>query len=589
MAQSKSINAAELDVDLIAENFKTYLKSQEQYKDYNFEGSNLSILVDILAYNTHYNNLYTNFSLNEVFLDSAVKRDSVVSLAKGLGYTPRSASASKAVLSVIVTGVNSEAPDILILPKGTIFLTTNSGKKYSYSTNQPYTALLQNDGYIFTGVEIFEGDVVSNTYITREGTRYVIPNTGCDLSTLKVKVQESTSSSNFDNYKLSTDIVESKSDSLVYYVKEIENGLYEVYFGENVVGKQPINGNVINLEYRVCSGSVPNGAKSFSYNGDSLANGLVSTITTEQSISGKDIETIESIKVNAPNFFSTQNRGVNTLDYKTLISSVITDAEFISVWGGEDASPKQYGKVFFSIKPEGRRSLSQIEKKSLENQIRNKMTVGIVPEFIDPDVIDIVLDSTVYYDPELTNLTPSDLNLAVLSTISEFNQNVVIKNNFNYKHSLLTTAIDSTDKSITNNITKVSIVKRYVPEINVKSNVSISLNNPILSIKSDLFYVRESQDIVYLESVGTNIYLYSINNNIATQVLLAGTINQSLGKINFSGFTVTLVNDPNGEIPLFITPKSNDVISKLNSIASINLALSNVNVVIDDTTNYIFA
>lgn len=586
MAKSQ-INAAELDVNLISENFKKFLTSQDAFKDYNFEGSNLSVLIDILSYNTHYNNLYTNFSLNEVFLDSAVKRDSIVSLAKNLGYTPRSAIAPKAKVKVTVINTSTGLGDILILQRGAIFNSVLGNNTYPYVTNKPYTAVNNNGSYVFDSVDLYQGELLSNRYVYQEGIRFIIPNAGCDLTTLSVKVQESSTNSTFAVYSSVDNIVDSTRNSLTYYVKEIENQLYEIYFGENVIGKQPEVGNIITIEYLSTSGEESNGTRTFSYNGESLANGLVGVITLEESVSGKNIESAESIRVNAPNSYSAQNRGVNTSDYKTIIYNTIPNIDSVSVWGGEDNIPVQYGKVFISIKPFNRDNLTSLEKTSVLSVVKAKGVLGITPEIKDPDIIDIILNTSVYYEPAKTSRTPKELSLLVTQNIAEYNLSIS-KFNENFKYSALSRIIDSTDNSITNSLTQVSLIKRYKPKLNTNILQTINIYNPIDKLYSANFYVQGISNPVYLSSDDEIIGLYTVQENTIIKIRDVGSINRKTGEIIIKNINITSIVNFDEGLELFISVLSNDIISKLNQISVINLVKSSVNIIINNPNDYIF-
>jgi len=589
MTQSKRINAAELDFDRIKESFKEYLKGQDKYSDYNFDGSNISILLDILAYNTHYNNLYDNFAINETNLDSASLRSSVVSIAKRHGYTPRSSIAPKAIVTLTVTNVSTGAPSILTIPKGTPFTTSNEGTTYTFATLKPYSAALEDDGYIFEGVEIYEGDYLTNRFVVADGVRYVIPNSGVDTTTLKVKVQESATSDSFETYSSVENFVSADRDSLVYFLKEVENGLYEVFFGEDIIGKQPSSGNVVTVEYVATNGELANGARNFSYSGDILAGGVTSVSTEELASSGKFPEPIESIKVNAPNSYSAQNRTVTSTDYKTLIYNKIPNIDSISVWGGENNVPVVYGKVFISIKPTGRNRLSDKEKSSITSLLKGKMVVAILIEFVDPELLDIIVETNVYYNPSKTIKTTDEVKMAVLEAIGTYNDENLNKFDGIYRHSTLTGLIDKSEKSVVSNITTIKLSKEFSPVIDQPVKKTISVYNPIEELSSTEFYVAGTEDLVSLKSNDSGeVWLISknINSTEPTYVSKVGTINFDAGIINLEGFTVT--DAPGNDIIIELIPQSYDVVSKLNQIASIDVSRSVVNMIVEDTENYIF-
>lgn len=589
MANTNRISAEELDVNSIATNLKSFLKENPKYSDYNFEGSNLSVLIDLLSYNTHYNNLYTNFSLNEVFLDSAIKRDSVVSLAKNIGYTPRSSIAARAVVTVNVSNVSVSAPEILILPIGSNFTAATDVGAFTFVTRQSYTAGLINGSYTFDDVEIFEGQVLSNRFLVQSGMKFIIPNIGCDTTTLKVKVQENSTSDLVVNYIGLDSIVDASANSLVYYTKEISGGLYEVYFGENVIGNQPAIGSIVTVEYLVTSGSVANGIQKLSFSG-SLANGQVSVITKSAVSSGKDYESIESIKVNAPNSFSAQNRAVSPNDYRTIIKSKLPNIGSISVWGGEDNIPPVYGKSFISIKPVGRDAINSTEKSTVKNLLKGKSVVCIIPEFVDPEILTINVTTNVNVKPELTTNTLSDIQIAVYSTIAKYNSDNLDKFDGIFKHSVISTMIDSSEKSIVSNVTSIELSKDVQFVIGDKVNKKINIFNPIKSFTSSKFYASGFDSLVYMQSVGTEVNLTTVNDSGLILTLgKCGTVDLDTGTITLNNFTVTSLSSSKSNITFNIIPSSPDVLSKLNQIATIDLTQSKINIIVENTNNYVFS
>ena len=347
---NKNITTAELDFDAIKSNIKTFLQGQDAFQDYDFEGAGLSVLMDILAYNTHYNALYTNLAVNESFIDSASKRSSVVSRAKEIGYVPHSATGATATVNIVVSGTTS-SPATLTLPAYSSFSTTIDGKSYTFYTTEAIVTSLASAKYTFTGVNIKEGNPLTFKYTVADGVQYIIPNTDVDLSTLKVRVQDNATSSVFNTFINQEEIINLDSTSQVYFVKEIEGQLYELEFGNDTIGKALANGNVVNLTYMTTNRTAANGAKVFTYTGSTLLGGTVAVTTTTPAVGGADIETIESIRYNAPRAYSSQNRAVTVEDYKSLIFRLYPEADTVNAWGGEDNVPASYGRVYLSIKP----------------------------------------------------------------------------------------------------------------------------------------------------------------------------------------------------------------------------------------------
>lgn len=394
---NKKISTAELDFDQIKTNLKAFMQGQTEFQDYDFEGSAMSVLLDVLAYNTHYNALYTNLAVNESFLDSATKRNSVVSRAKEIGYVPGSAKCSYATVNITVSATTS-TPVALTLPAYSPFTSTIDDVQYTFYTLEDTTAVLSGNTYTFTGVTIKEGVPLSYKYVVTENQKYVLPNKDVDLSTVTVRVQENQTSSSFETFINNEDIVTLTSTDPAFFVKEIENEYYELEFGNGVIGKALSTGNVVNINYFVSNKGAANGARSFVYQGSTLLGGIVSVITTMEATGGVDKEGIDTIRYNAPRAYSAQNRAVTVNDYRSTILSKYDEADSVNVWGGEDNVPPVYGKVFISIKPKSTETLSAGQKDFiLNNIIKPRNVVTITPEFVDPEYIYLAVSTTAYY------------------------------------------------------------------------------------------------------------------------------------------------------------------------------------------------
>ena len=608
--QNNKINVTELDFDLVKANLKEFLKGQDQFTDYDFEGSSLSILLDILAYNTHYNALYTNLAVNESFLDSASKRNSVVSLAKALGYVPDSARGAVATITMVVSNTTS-TPTILNLPKYTQFSTTVDGENYIFYTLEDYSSVLNidNNTYTFSGIQIKEGYPLTFKYEVIPGQRYILPNADIDLSTLTIRVQNSSTSSLFETWTRNENLLELDATSKVFFIKEIENEFYELEFGNNVVGKALQTGNIVNIEYMTCNKELPNGAKSFTFQGASLLGGTVSTpITLIAAEGGTDKESIETVRYNAPRAYSTQNRGVTVNDYKNIILSQYTEAESVSVWGGEDNIPPIYGKVFLSIKPKTTNTLSSTQKDYIKNTIlKARNVVSITPEIVDPEYIDVAVNTTVYYNPKATNKKSSDIKNIVLQTIQNFANTNLDSYDGVLRYSKFSSAIDETDTSIVSNITTIKLHRQVEPKYNVYAQYQIELGNPIYgsgfpeeSVLSSGFFIPEYDYAVYLEDSPLNsdnglMKLFYYDVNLDKQYLTSiGTINYKTGSISLNNLNIIGLDSPAFE--LIIKPQSNDVISIRNQLVRIPDETITINVVVDKistgdaggNSNYIF-
>ena len=595
MAQTnRKISVAELDFDQIKDNLKNYFRGQEDFKDYDFEGSGLSTLLDVLAYNTHYNNLYANLAVNESFLDSATKRASVVSLAKSLGYMPRSVTCARAVVDVRIISPQSN-PTVATLPAYQAFETTINQVNYSFYNLGNHTTVAGANGYIFSGVEIVEGTPLQYKYTVSQGTRYIIPNADVDTNTVRVTVQDSASSGNFETYNNVTNIVSGlSSSSLVYFIKEIEGGLYEIYFGDGILGKQLDSGNVVTIDYFVSGKANANGARLFNYNGTSLLGGSVGISTKTIAYAGAEAEDIDSIKFNAPRMYAAQNRAVTPEDYKTLIYANFPAAASVTVWGGEDNYPAIYGKVYICVRPIDANKLTNLQKNYILNTVlNNKNMVSVTPEIIDPEYINIALNVTAYYDPFKTSKTPGELQAIITNTIFNYDDSDLKRFDGVYRHSKLSRLIDTADRALINNTMTVLIRRKMIVKYNISAQYILNVINPLFNsgqaegaIYSTGFYIKGSELIHYVDDDGLgNIRLYTLDENYQKNIVnySIGTVNYDAGYIEINNLHITALADVDFEISM--KPKSNDVVSALHQVAEIARDHLTVTVIPDKTAS----
>ena len=601
MATNKNITTTELDFDQIKTNIKTFLKGQDAFKDYDFEGAGLSVLVDLLAYNTHYNALYTNLAVNESFLDSANKRSSVVSRAKEIGYIPHTAIAAKAIVNIVVSST-STTPATLILPAYSSFSAAIDGKTYTfYNLESIETTLGADNKYTFTNVAIREGVPLTYKYTVATDTRYIIPNIDVDTSTLTVRVQDNSTSSVYNSYINKEDILILDGTSQVYFLKEIEGQLYELEFGNGTIGKALSNGNVVNLSYMTTSKAAANGARLFTYTGSTLLGGVVSVTTTTPAYGGSDIESIDSIRYNAPRAYSAQNRAVTVEDYKSIIFRLYPEAASVNAWGGEDNVPPVYGKVFLSIRPATTSTLTITQKNFIINELlKSKNVVSITPEIVDPQYINLEINTTVYYNPRLTAKTESELQSLVIQAIKDYNTENLESFSGVFRFSNLSSKIDASETSIISNITTIKLHREVEVQYNTNANYTINLGNPIYdsmvpeqSLTSTGFYIQGEPDkIMYLEDYPLDekygqIKMYYYEGDIKTYYTTFGSasdpaIDYSMGVITLKALEITgldLTTSPIFE--LIIKPQSNDVVSVRNQLVTIPDNNINVNLIID--------
>lgn len=599
---NKNIITSELDFDLIKENLKTYLKGQQEFSDYNFEGSGLSILLDILAYNTHYNALYTNLAINESFLDSASKRSSVVSIAKLLGYTSTSAicASAKIALSLNASTVD-RPPSLLILPKYSPFTTNVDNTTYTFYTIEEYSSYISRaNTYSFSDVIIKEGTLLNYSYTYVTGARYIIPNPNVDINTLVVKVRENADTDIYTEYSLIDNIIYLNSNSKVYFIKEIDNNLFEIQFGNGVIGSELVTGNIIEITYIATNKTVTNNARSFSYNGQSLL-GLTPNIYTQVRASGgNEPEDIDKIRFNAPRVYSAQNRCVTKNDYESIILSHFPQAKSVNVWGGEDNYPPSFGDVFISVLPTTGNFLTAEQKDYLLGEVlAPRKAITVHNKLIEPSYLDVAINTTFYYDSELSSLTQRDIVNLVRTNIRNYSYTELEFFGKRLKYSRLSNIIDDSEPAITNNITRLKLYTYLNPYFNTEYDYSIDVGNPIFkniidaeSILSNGFYIPNIPEVVYIDDVPntTNIgtlrlFYYSGTNKVAIKNI--GNVDYSNGILYILNLTISKLYCDN--LRFMVNPSSNDVVSTRNQIIRIPDTLVSVDgIKLSDYTKYKF-
>ena len=575
---NKKINVTTLDFDDIKTNLKTFLSGQDQFQDYDFEGSAMSVLLDVLAYNTHYNALYNNLAINEMFLDSARKRNSVVSLSKMLGYSPRSATCSKANITLTVSAPSSGA-NLLVLPNYTPFTTTVDGKNYTFYTTGSVVASSSTGIFTFSNLEITEGTPLNFNTTVGNNTRYIIPNANIDLNTLTVRVQENAQSSLYTTFTKAETLVDVSSTTKCYWVKEIDEGLYEITFGDDNLGMALDTGNVVHLNYFVSSLDAPNMARQFTYGGNTLISGAnISVTTIDAASNGASPEDIDSIRFNAPRMYASQNRAVTPQDYQALVYSLFSEAGSVTCWGGEDNNPPVYGKVYLCIKPKDADKLTTTQKSQLIASILDQRNVvSVQPVIVDPEYINIALHVTVYYNEQATTKSSSDIAAIVTNTVNAYNVNELNRFDGVFRYSKLSKQIDNSDQSITNNITTVLLRRSLNVRYNTSAQYLLNMINPIWSsgqpeesFKSTGFYIAGSDELHYLDDDGiahVRLYRYGTNGIKIITNPTVGTIDYAKGIVDIKNLNITALADVDLEIS--IRPLSNDVVSALTQIAYI--------------------
>jgi len=577
-------NVTELDFQDIKDSIKDHFKSQSKYNDFDFDGSNLSILLDILAYNTHYNAMVAHFSLNESFLDSAQIRGNVVSHAKTLGYIPRSIQASTVKLNVTVTG-SGITPATLTLERGTRFR-SNSGTSnpYTFVVLDPMTSPKNSSNqYVFTNVVAKQGVLKRMLYLVDnsiENQKFVIPDDNVDTNTVRVRVKTNQDSDDYEAYTRFTSLSGITSTSLVYFIQENASGKFEVFFGDGVLGKKPINNNIVEVEYIYTSGEEANNLRTFTAL-DSIGTltqisaSLASGVTA--SYGGADRESIESIRYNAPLTYLSQNRAVTADDYRSIITKEFGNIDSISVWGGEKNTEPDYGKVYIAIKPSGATALNASEKNNIITALENKNIVSITPIIVDPEYTYIKLDVFFKYNPNLTDNTRIALEGLVRNRLQTYAQTYLQRFDGVFRYSKLLFEIDSVDKAIMNSVARVYMFKDITPTV---SSFDLTFASPIYQTASSSPVLTSSEFPVggithYLKdgpitnSVNRNIYLYRKSSTGDVKVATLGTIYAASGRVVING----LEPDTTDIIRLTVTPNSFDLAPKRNQLLDIALSI----------------
>jgi hypothetical protein len=597
---SNKLNVSDFDFDAVKANLKTFLQSQSEFQDYNFEGSGFAVLLDTLAYNTHYLGFNANMLANEMYLDSADIRKNIVSLAKMLGYTPTSVRTSKANVDITV---NDATGSSVTMAKGTVFTTAVDGVSYQFITNSSATTSPENGIYKFSNVTLFEGTAVSYRYTADANDpdqKFIIPTDFADTSTLVVKVQNSANDTTTSTYILASGLSEIQSTTRAYFLQEGDEGRFEVYFGDGIVGRAIQDGNIVILEYIVSNVDAANGASIFT--AQTNVGGFTNITVTTNSISqgGTPAQSKESIRVNAPLSYSAQNRAVTTSDYETLVQSLYPNAQSVSAWGGENEETPVYGVVKIAIKAVSGSTLTEATKASIVTQLKKYNVASVRPEIVEPETTKVLLTSIVKYDEKSTTKTSDTLKANIVDTLTDYNTNTLQKFDGIFRYSKVTGLIDDTDTSIISNITTLKIRKTFTPTLNSSTRYDVYFRNAIYNpheghrsaeggiLESSGFKVTDDTTNVYfLDDDGLgNIRRYFLTGSVRNyENNTQGTINYSTGQITINSLSVSLVENIRGSsssvIELTVQPNSNDIIPVRDQIIEIDIPNSVITVEAD--------
>jgi len=603
---AKRLEVTDLDFDSIKNNLKVFLKQQDQLTDYDFEGSTMATLIDLLSYNTHYNAVYANVLANEMFLDSADLRNSIVSHAKHVGYTPRSATSAVAFLNVTV---NNATGSTLTAARGTTFTTTVNEVTYNYVVKDATTITPTDGVYTFSNLPIYEGTLVTNKFTvdtSNADQRFLIRNNLADTNTLKVTVQNSSTDTTSSTYTLSTDLADITSTSKVYYLEGAEDQQYEIKFGDGILGAELSTGNIVSLSYVVTNAEESNGASLFSLSGNIGGFSDVAISTTTNSANGAQPETPDSIRFNAPRQYAAQNRAVTPNDYKSRVKSIYANAKSVSVWGGEDNDTPFYGRVYISIKPIAGATLTETKKTDIINQLKEFNVASITPIIEDPETTSVQLNVNVKYDAKSTTQTADSINALVTSAITNFNTNNLQEFDSIFRHSKFIETVNKVDNSILSNITTVKLHKSFTAVTTGSTSYTVNYNNALYNphsghnasaggvLTSSGFKISgDATNEYFLDEDGEgNVRLYYLVGTTRTYSNSSqGTINYSTGVITINSLNITSVSNVDGAtstaVRLTVIPSSVDVIPVRNQVLEIDETNTTVSVSADtyDTTS----
>jgi len=594
----------QLDFNNIKASLKDYLRANSDFTDYDFEGSTLSHLLDVLAYNTYYTAFNTNMVVNEMFLDSATLRDNVVAIAKQLGYRPKSATASKAVVTANLSYSSSNAPQIAVIRRGKAFTAIFENTVYQYSILDDVKTPVNNGIAIFENLEIYSGTIVTDFHTVNtslKNQRFLLKNQNIDTTTIRVKVYQSQQSTAFELYDYAENILNVNPSSKVFFLTEIEDENYEVKFGDGVFGRKLLNGEYVEISYLTTPGPATNGAKIFSFNG--LVEDQDSTVTNVNALSinvngitvvspssgGEFSESLDKIKFNAAKNYATQDRAVTAEDYKAIVRNLYPSIADITAFGGEEDSPPEYGVVKIVVKPKYATSLTSYTKNELEKKLRKYSVASVTPKIVDPSILYVELTSKIYYDTNLTTYKSDKIKSLAIKNIEDYIKlSDTEKFDGKFRYSKFVGVIDDSDISIKSNLTTIMMRKDFYPALNSKFYYEICFKNRIVqddmpTISSTGFTVREFPlDTVYIEDRSGKLVLYKLDSVTGEkQVLRAnlGDINYNTGELRMYDLIIIKGSFNDDKIEIRATPAENDIISAREMFLDVDITKSKFTII----------
>lgn len=560
---NSQLNISELDFEAIKSSLKTFLKSQTRFQDYDFDGSNMSVLLDILAYNTYMNNFYSNMVFSEMFLDSAQLEESISSHAKHLNYLPRSRKSAKATATVTFSA--NDAPARITIPKFQLFTgTAANNQQFTFSTSNSYVVEPTNGIYRVDNVELYEGRILSERFLVTGNVQqaFVLSNKNIDTDSIELKVFDSgANNSNSTVYTYRSGLFGVAANDHVFYLQPNSTDKYQIYFGQNVFGKQPLVNNVVQARYRISSGDLPNGVDSFSFSSIGGYSGSVSNISTASG--GANKETLENIKFFAPKSIQVQERAVTANDYKILLQQRFSDISAISVYGGENSNPPQFGKVIIVVRMSGQDFVTDNQKEQFITFLKDKNTITMEPIIVAAENLYLDVSGTIFFDQTVTNLSASQIKADVIAEILSYSSTYLEDFDRDFKHSKFLSHVDSSDQAITSSTITVRPVIEVKPTLNSDIAISLNFGNPLkethpiytgenlhtrkTAIRSSLFTVSGQQAFLIDDGKG-KLRTYSsltdgsfavINDNVGTVDYETGLV--EISSLNVSSFEGTAI------------------------------------------------
>ena len=592
MAQHR-LDISELDFENIKSSLKRFLSNQTQFKDYDFEGSSMAVLLDLLAYNTHYLAYNANFVANEMFMDTAQLRSSVASLAKLVGYTPNSARAPVADLQLVI---NDGTGSTITIPAGTKFSSSIDGLTYTFVTIGDHVVQPVDGVYTAQSLNVYEGTYVSYNYTFDSSDidqRFLIPSDRADSTTIKVAVTNSASDATTATYTKATSITELDGTSKVFFLQEAEDGQYEVYFGDGVIGKKLDDGNIITISYVVTNKTEANAAKTFALQGSISGFTDVTITVNSEAQGGAEPESLPSIKSNSANFYASQDRAVTVEDYKVKTKQLYANVQSVSAWGGEDNDVPFYGRVYISILPTSGSNLTESTKSRIVTDLKKYSVASVTPVIVDPEITSIILRSSIKFDAGATTKVSDTIKSDVITTITNYNANTLQSFDNMFRHSKMTGLIDDTDESILSNVTTVQLRKSFTPTIGSSQKYSVAFSNALYNphsghasegggiLSSSGFKIDgNTTDVFFLDDDGNgNVRRYKMDGSARSYAnATQGTIDYSSGLVEINSLNVSNIENIRGAastvIEITVKPNSNDIVPIRNQVLEIDVANS---------------